>query len=126
MKQGSRFDAEDWARKAQWITKGSLTFLEAYERTGRILNISVIPYDPHSPPKLLNYLTTPDCVVWSAVIASAAIPGILNPVVLMRKRPDGTLVPFSYGGRGYKDGSLRADIPLQVRIGIINFDSIHE
>ncbi|KAG0199870.1 hypothetical protein BGX28_006920 [Mortierella sp. GBA30] len=113
IKQGSRFDAEDWARKMQWVTKGSLTFLEAYERTGRILNISVIPYDPHSPPKLLNYLTTPDCVVWSAVIASAAIPGILNPVVLMRKRPDGSLVPFSYGGRGFKDGSLRADIPLQ-------------
>ncbi|KAF9428365.1 hypothetical protein BGZ94_002627 [Podila epigama] len=101
--RGSRFDAEDWARKAQWVTKGSLTFLEAYERTGRILNISVIPYDPHSPPKLLNYLTTPDCVVWSAVIASAAIPGILNPVVLMRKRADGSLVPFSYGGRGFKD-----------------------
>ncbi|KAF8935917.1 hypothetical protein BGZ47_009735 [Haplosporangium gracile] len=113
VKKGSRFDAEDWARKAQWVTKGSLTFLEAYERTGRILNVSVIPYDPHSPPKLLNYLTTPDCVVWSAVIASAAIPGILNAVVLMRKRPDGTLVPFSYGGRGFKDGSLRADIPLQ-------------
>ncbi|KAG0273945.1 hypothetical protein BGZ95_010258 [Linnemannia exigua] len=113
LRKGSRFDAEDWARKAQWVTKGSLTFLEAYERTGRILNVSVIPYDPHSPPKLLNYLTTPDCVVWSAVIASAAIPGILEPVVLMRKRPDGTLVPFSYGGRGFKDGSLRADIPLQ-------------
>ncbi|KAF9391950.1 hypothetical protein CPB97_004819 [Podila verticillata] len=113
IQKGSRFDAEDWARKAQWVTKGSLTFLEAYERTGRILNISVIPYDPHSPPKLLNYLTTPDCVVWSAVIASAAIPGILNPVVLMRKRADGSLVPFSYGGRGFKDGSLRADIPLQ-------------
>ncbi|KAF9365983.1 hypothetical protein BGX34_007034 [Mortierella sp. NVP85] len=113
LKRGARFDAEDWARKAQWVTKGSLTFLEAYERTGRILNISVIPYDPHSPPKLLNYLTTPDCVIWSAVIASAAIPGILNPVVLMRKRADGSLVPFSYGGRGFKDGSLRADIPLQ-------------
>ncbi|KAF9583494.1 hypothetical protein BGW38_009339 [Lunasporangiospora selenospora] len=113
IRKGARFDAEDWARKAQWVTKGSLTFLEAYERTGRILNISVIPYDPHSPPKLLNYLTTPDCVVWSAVIASAAIPGIVNPVVLMRKRPDGSLVPSTYGGRGYKDGSLRADIPLQ-------------
>ncbi|KAF9190151.1 hypothetical protein BGZ50_000364 [Haplosporangium sp. Z 11] len=113
IQKGSRFDAEDWARKVQWVTKGGLTFMEAYERTGRILNISVIPYDPHSPPKLLNYLTTPDCVVWSAVIASAAIPGILNPVVLMRKRPDGTLVPFSYGGRGFKDGSLRADIPLR-------------
>ncbi|KAF8930242.1 hypothetical protein BGZ58_008365 [Dissophora ornata] len=113
IRKGARFDAEDWARKMQWVTKGGLTFMEAYERTGRILNISVIPYDPHSPPKLLNYLTTPDCVVWSAVIASAAIPGILNPVVLMRKRADGSLVPFSYGGRGFKDGSLRADIPLQ-------------
>ncbi|KAF9914035.1 hypothetical protein BX616_009106 [Lobosporangium transversale] len=113
IRKGARFDAEDWARKAQWVTKGGLTFLEAYERTGRILNVSVVPYDPHSPPKLLNYLTAPDCVVWSAVIASAAIPGILNPVVLMRKRPDGKLVPFSYGGRGFKDGSLRADIPLQ-------------
>lgn len=49
------------------------------------------------------------------VIASAAIPGILNPVVLMRKRADGSLVPFSYGGRGFKDGSLRADIPIQVK-----------
>ncbi|KAF9158965.1 hypothetical protein DFQ26_007049 [Actinomortierella ambigua] len=113
LRHGARFDAVDWARKVQWITRGSTTFLEAYERTGRILNISVIPYDPHSPPKLLNYLTTPDCVIWSSVIASAAIPGVLNPVVLMRKRPDGSLVPFSYGGRGYKDGSLRADIPLQ-------------
>ncbi|KAG0360566.1 hypothetical protein BGZ54_009483 [Gamsiella multidivaricata] len=113
LKKGARFDSEDWARKMQWVTRGGLTFAEAYERTGRILNISVIPYDPHSPPKLLNYLTTPDCVIWSAVIASAAIPGILNPVVLMRKRADGSLVPFSYGGRGYKDGSLRADIPLQ-------------
>lgn len=63
---GSRFDAVDWARKTSWITKGSLTFREAYERTGRILNISVIPYDPHSPPKVLNYVTAPDCVIWSA------------------------------------------------------------
>lgn len=52
------------------------------------------------------------------MIASAAIPGILNPVVLMRKRADGSLVPFSYGGRGFKDGSLRADIPLQVRLRV--------
>lgn len=74
--QGSLFDAEQWCREAMWFCKGSLTFKEAYERTGRIFNVSVIPYDPHSPPKLLNYLTAPDCVVWSAVLASAAIPGV--------------------------------------------------
>ncbi|GBB90901.1 hypothetical protein RclHR1_00180039 [Rhizophagus clarus] len=109
---GARFDAVDWARKTQWITKGSLTFREAYERTGRILNISVIPYDPHSPPKVLNYITAPDCVIWSAVIASAAVPGILNPVVLMQKLKNGTIVPYNYGHK-WKDGSLRTDIPIQ-------------
>ncbi|KAG9293938.1 hypothetical protein G9A89_019276 [Geosiphon pyriformis] len=109
---GARFDACDWARKVQWLTKGSLTFREAYERTGRILNISVIPHDPHSPPKSLNYVTAPDCVIWSAVIASAAVPGILNPVVLMQKTKDGTVIPYNYGHK-WKDGSLRTDIPVQ-------------
>lgn len=76
MKTGACFDSEEWCREAMWFCKGSLTFKEAYERTGRIFNVSVIPYDPHSPPKLLNYLTAPDCVIWSAIIASAAIPGV--------------------------------------------------
>ena len=31
-----------------FFTRGSLTFREAYLRTGRILNISVIPADRHS------------------------------------------------------------------------------
>jgi predicted acylesterase/phospholipase RssA len=78
-KTGAIFDVEQWCREAMWFTKGSLTFKEAYERTGRIFNVSVIPFDPHSPPKLLNYITAPDCVVWSAVLASAAIPGVSGP-----------------------------------------------
>ena len=44
-----------------------MTFREAYERTGRALNVSVIPHDQHSPTKLLNHLTAPDCVIWSAI-----------------------------------------------------------
>ncbi|QRV87641.1 patatin-like phospholipase protein [Ceratobasidium sp. AG-Ba] len=48
----------------------------------------------------------------SAIIASAAVPGILNPVVLMQKTKTGTIVPWNYGSR-FKDGSLRVDIPLQ-------------
>ena len=48
-----------------------------------ILNVSVIPYDTHSPTKLLNVHTAPDCIILTAIIASAAVPGILNPVVLM-------------------------------------------
>lgn len=109
---GARFDSVDWAKKCSWFTRGSMTFREAYERTGRILNVSCVPADPHSPTMLCNYLTSPDCVVWSAVLASAAVPGILNPVVLMMKQRDGTLVPYSFGHK-WKDGSLRTDIPLK-------------
>lgn len=101
-----------------------MTFREAYLRTGRILNISVIPADRHSyvfcccwmigtnyawigsPTKLLNYITAPDTVIWSALLASAAVPGILNPVVLLQKLKDGRVVPWNWGTK-FKDGSLR-------------------
>jgi len=109
---GARFDNVDWAKRCSWFCRGSLTFFEAYQRTGRILNVSCVPSDPHSPTILANYLTAPDCVIWSAVLASAAVPGILNPVVLMRKNRDGKLEPYSFGHK-WKDGSLRTDIPLK-------------
>lgn len=109
---GARFDSIDWALKCSWFCRGSLTFREAFERTGRILNVSCVPSDPHSPTILNNHITSPDCVIWSAVLASAAVPGILNPIVLMRKTKDGSLVPYSFGNK-WKDGSLRTDIPLK-------------
>lgn len=109
---GARFDSVKWAAQCSWWTRGSMTFREAYERTGRILNVSCVPADPHSPTILCNYLTSPDCVIWSAVLASAAVPGILNPVVLMMKNPNGTLAPYSFGHK-WKDGSLRTDIPIK-------------
>ncbi|KAJ9647607.1 uncharacterized protein PV06_00319 [Exophiala oligosperma] len=109
---GARFDSIDWAKQCSWFCRGSLTFKEAFERTGRILNVSCVPSDPHSPTILNNHITSPDCVIWSAVLASAAVPGILNPIVLMRKTRDGQLVPYSFGNK-WKDGSLRTDIPLK-------------
>ena len=109
---GARFDSIAWAKKCSWFTRGSLTFREAYEKTGRILNITCIPSDPHSPTILANYLTAPNCVIWSAVLASAAVPGILNPVVLMTKTSSGRLAPYSFGHK-WKDGSLRTDIPIR-------------
>lgn len=70
------------------------------------------PFTSNSPTKLLNYLTAPDCVIWSAIIASAAVPGILNAVVLMQKTKEGDLRPMNWGSK-FKDGSLRVDIPLE-------------
>jgi predicted acylesterase/phospholipase RssA len=103
---GARFDSVTWARKCTFFTRGSMTFREAYLRTGRILNISVVPADRHAPTKLLNYMTAPDTIIWTALLASAAVPGILNPVVLMQKLHDGRVVPWSWGSK-FKDGSLR-------------------
>ncbi|CAO1627935.1 unnamed protein product [Parajaminaea phylloscopi] len=109
---GARFDPLQWAEKAAFFTMGSLTFKEAFERTGKTLNVSVIPSDRNSPVKLLNYLTAPRCVIWSALLASAAVPGLLPPVCLMQKTRHGEYVPWNWGHR-FKDGSLRVDIPLQ-------------
>lgn len=109
---GARFSSIDWAKQCSWFCRGSMTFREAYQRTGRVLNVSCVPSDPHSPTMLNNHITSPDCVIWSAVLASAAVPGILNPIVLMRKNRDGSLSPYSFGHK-WKDGSLRTDIPLK-------------
>lgn len=119
-KTGARFDSVDWACRCSWFTRGSITFREAYIRTGRVLNVSCVPSDPHSPTILVNHLTSPDCVIWSAVLASAAVPGILNPIILMKKikytdsegNPKERLEPYSFGHK-WKDGSLRTDIPLR-------------
>ncbi|PLW06532.1 hypothetical protein PCASD_05381 [Puccinia coronata f. sp. avenae] len=111
-KTGARFDTVLWAKKSSFFTMGSMTFLEAYERTGRILNVSVIPHDVHSPTTLLNYITAPNCVIFSAILASAAVPFILNPVVLLEKSKDGKVRPWQFQGK-HKDGSLRVDVPLE-------------
>lgn len=36
---------------------------EAFDRTGRILNIIVAPVNGNDPPRLLNYLTSPHVLV---------------------------------------------------------------
>jgi hypothetical protein len=113
IQSGACFDHVDWALQTQWVTKGNTTFLEAYQRTGKILNISATPCDSYSPSKILNYLTAPNCVIWSAVLASSAIPGVLKPITLMIKQEDGTLVPFYSSGLKWRDGSFKTDLPLE-------------
>lgn len=111
-KTGARFDSVAWARKSNFFTKGLTTFQEAFKNTGRKLNISTVPADPHSPVILCNNITSPNCIIWSSLLASSAVPGILNPVVLMMKNPNnGKVIPFSLGNK-WRDGSLRTDIPI--------------
>jgi predicted acylesterase/phospholipase RssA len=92
-----------------------LTFQEAYERTGRIINIALSPSDSSKDvPHLLNYLSAPNVLVWSAALASCAIPYVYAPVELMAKDASGHLVPyFSEGGVKFADGSINSDLPMR-------------
>ena len=87
-----------------------MTFLEAYKRTGRIVNISISPTDPHQFPRLLNYLTSPNVLIRSGVLASTAIPGLFPPVRLRAKNYAGK--PVAYMPQSlWMDGSIHEDIP---------------
>lgn len=79
----------------------ALQFLDAFQRTGRIVNISVVVsraagrgHDLPLNSLLLNYLVSPNVLLWSAVAASCALPGLMPPVTLMAKDWAGRTVPF--------------------------------
>lgn len=57
-------------------------------------------------PTLLNYLTAPDVLVWSAVAASCSIPFIYESAILMSKRHDGVIEPWNATGTKWIDGSV--------------------
>lgn len=89
-----------------------MTFLEAYEKTRRILNISVSPADPNQFPRLLNYLTSPNVLIRQAALASSAVPGLFPPVQLRAKNFAGKSVPYMPQSR-WLDGSVHEDIPKE-------------
>lgn len=62
---------------------------QAFDRTGRIVNITVAPQNRTDPPRLLNYLTAPHVVVWSAAVCSSSVPGVFEPSMLLVKDADG-------------------------------------
>jgi len=90
----------------------NLTFLEAYEKTGRILNVSVSPAESHQFPRLLNYLTAPNALIRQAALASSAIPGLFPAVQLRARNYAGKSVPYMPQSR-WIDGSVHEDIPKE-------------
>lgn len=116
-------------RQLQWMLRNltsNLTFQEAYDMTGRILGITVCSPRKHEPPRCLNYLTSPHVVIWSAVTASCAFPGLFEAQELMAKDRSGELVPYhppfnldpeessgsGTSSRRWRDGSLEVDLPM--------------
>ena len=78
--KGHMHDGDYLCEKLQELL-GDLTFLEAYEKTGRVLNVVVCSANADEPARVLNYLTAPQVLVWSAVAASSAFPGLFPPQV---------------------------------------------
>lgn len=66
LKHGALFDISNLIRVMQNLL-GDITFQEAYNRTRRILNICVSSASLYELPRLLNYITAPNVIIWSAV-----------------------------------------------------------
>jgi predicted acylesterase/phospholipase RssA len=109
IREGHMFSGEDWLAMIQWFTCG-LTFQEAYNKTGRVFCITLASTTKKAPPVLLNHITAPHITLASAVVASAAVPGFVEPMRLEIKDPDGTV--RSAGNETYFDGSIQHDIPV--------------
>lgn len=90
---------------------GDYTFEEAYQRSGRSINMSVSPVQAHQKARLLSGYTSPYLMVWSGALASAAVPGIFPPVTLMKKDMYGQSLPYIPKLR-FVDGSVVSDLPI--------------
>ena len=105
---------------------GNITFLEAYRKTGKVLNITVSSPTMYEMPTLLNYLTAPNVLIWSAVVTSCAVPTFFRPCTLFSKNSCGDISPWitSHEDEMWIDGSVGNDIPqerLAEMFNITNF-----
>jgi len=96
-----------------WIP--DLTFGEAYERSGIVINISITPANITGASRLLNATTSPHVFIREAVRASCAVPGVFPAVELCAKGFDGQRRPY-IGGQKWIDGSVGLDLPSR-RLG---------
>lgn len=105
---------------------GDLTFREAYNRTGKILNITVSPASLFEQPRLLNNLTAPNVLIWSAVCASCSLPGIFPSSPLYEKDPKTGETRIWNGSSSVKfvDGSVDNDLPISRLSEMFNVDHI--
>ncbi|CAG8681767.1 9162_t:CDS:10, partial [Acaulospora morrowiae] len=112
LKQGVLFDV-DILRECMQRNIPNMTFQEAHNRTRRILNITVSSSTAFEMPHLLNYLTAPDVLIWSAVAASCSVPFVYSSSPLMAKNKAGEIVQWTPSGHRWIDGSVQYDLPMK-------------
>lgn len=110
--KGALFDISNLVRVMRELL-GDLTFQEAYNRTRRILNICVSTASLYELPRLLNYVTAPNVMIWSAVATSCSVPFVFSPAQLLAKDPrTGKEVPWDQSPQRWIDGSVDNDLPM--------------
>ena len=112
LKFGALFDISHLIRVMRDML-GEMTFQEAYNRTRKILNICVSTASLYELPRLLNYITAPNVLIWSAVAASCSVPLIFSPATILAKDPKtGEAVPWNPSPQRWIDGSVDNDLPM--------------
>ncbi|KAG4417150.1 hypothetical protein IFR04_009719 [Cadophora malorum] len=110
--QGAWIDIKHLTRVMQDLL-GDMTFQEAYNRTRRILNICVSSASVYELPRLLNYVTSPNVMIWSAVAASCSVPVLFSAAQLLVKNPiTGENSPWNPTPQKWIDGSVDNDLPM--------------
>ncbi|WP_438952547.1 DUF3336 domain-containing protein [Porticoccus sp.] len=89
-----------------------MTFQKAFEKTGRAMNVSIAPAETHQTSRLLNATASPSVLMRSAVMASAAVPGIFPPVTLQAIDSGGQRKSY-LPSRRWVDGSVSDDMPAK-------------
>ena len=106
------YSAADFLEQTLAQFDSQLTFQEAYEKTGRYINISIAPAEKHQVSRLMNAITSPNVYIRSAVMASSSVPGVVAPASLYAKGADGK--PRRYlATRKWCDGSFADDLPAK-------------
>ncbi|TYZ63162.1 hypothetical protein PybrP1_002057 [[Pythium] brassicae (nom. inval.)] len=101
------------------------TFQDAFRKTGRHVCITVSASDAtgsHKGPKklLLNHITSPHVLLWSAVAVSCSLPGIMKGKQLMARDFAGLVVPYTSLGSEWVDGSIQHDLPMETMASCFN------
>src|ERR1700737_4804027 len=92
---------------------GDMTFQEAYEKTRKVLNV-IIPFEGEKRSVLMNFLTTPNVIVWTAGVASnsqGSFPGLWGDVGILCKDDRGEIVPWGSDGISLSNSNTVGQVP---------------
>ncbi len=101
---------------------GDITFEEAYLRTNKILNITVGSTRKNETPRILNYLTAPNVLIWSAACTSSHTIGLYETVDLLAKDAKGNIVHWCPTRVDWSDvGTENAELRLSELFNVNHF-----